>query len=252
MAITAAANAAFLFLATSGIVLWWPKQFTSRFLRPVTWFQQGLSGKARDFNWHNVVGFWSSAVLIVLTFTGMTISYPAVGDLLYRNPQQGPPQQRDREPRAGKSERLTPDHFAGADSWMAAAQRQLPGWTLVTLRLPARPGDAVKFALTDSPSRSPFGRSALTLDATTAAVAKWEPFAGFGLERKLRVAARWAHTGEIGGGIGQLVAGLASAGGTVLVWTGVALAWRRLRAWRRAPAAERSVAGGVIDADPSI
>ncbi|HEX6736709.1 MAG TPA: PepSY domain-containing protein, partial [Vicinamibacteria bacterium] len=50
---------------------------------------------------------------------------------------------------------------------------------------------------------------------------------------RLRSWMRWIHTGEAGGWPGQAVAGLASAGGALLVWTGLALAWRRWRAWRR-------------------
>jgi uncharacterized iron-regulated membrane protein len=44
---------------------------------------------------------------------------------------------------------------------------------------------------------------------------------------------RFGHTGELGGLPGQLAAGLACVGGAVLVWTGLALAFRRLIAWRR-------------------
>ena len=44
---------------------------------------------------------------------------------------------------------------------------------------------------------------------------------------------RFAHTGEVLGIPGQTIAGLVSAGGAVLVWTGMALAWRRLRSWRK-------------------
>jgi uncharacterized iron-regulated membrane protein len=44
---------------------------------------------------------------------------------------------------------------------------------------------------------------------------------------------RFAHTGEVLGIPGQTVAGVVTAGGSVLVWTGLALAWRRFRAWRR-------------------
>jgi hypothetical protein len=43
---------------------------------------------------------------------------------------------------------------------------------------------------------------------------------------------RFAHTGELGGIPGEAVAGLASAGGGFLVWTGIALSLRRLAAWR--------------------
>jgi uncharacterized iron-regulated membrane protein len=42
---------------------------------------------------------------------------------------------------------------------------------------------------------------------------------------------RFAHTGEIYGLLGQTVAGLVSLGAVVLVYTGMALALRRLVAW---------------------
>ena len=42
---------------------------------------------------------------------------------------------------------------------------------------------------------------------------------------------RFAHTGEVLGLTGQTVAGLVSAGAVVMVWTGLALSWRRFRAW---------------------
>ena len=57
-AVTGAANLVFLFIVMSGFYLWWPRSWTWRSLRAVTWFQGGLPGKARDFNWHNVIGFW--------------------------------------------------------------------------------------------------------------------------------------------------------------------------------------------------
>ena len=63
--------------------------------------------------------------------------------------------------------------------------------------------------------------------AATAAVVKWEPFAGYNLGRTIRSWVRPVHTGEAGGPIGQFIAALASAGGAVLVYTGLALAWRR-------------------------
>ena len=65
--ITGACNVGFLFLAVSGIYLWWPRSWTGTALRNVITFKRGLSGKARDWNWHNVIGFWSAPVLIVLT-----------------------------------------------------------------------------------------------------------------------------------------------------------------------------------------
>ena len=45
--------------------------------------------------------------------------------------------------------------------------------------------------------------------------------------QKLRSWLRYAHTGEVYGFAGQTIAGVASLGGVVLVWTGLAMAWRR-------------------------
>jgi uncharacterized iron-regulated membrane protein len=88
----------------------------------------------------------------------------------------------------------------------------------------------------------------LTLDASTAEVVRWEPFREANLGRTLRVLARVLHTGEVGGVVGQLIAGVASAGGAFLLYTGAALAWRRFRAWtargrRGAPATDRTDLG---------
>jgi hypothetical protein len=51
--------------------------------------------------------------------------------------------------------------------------------------------------------------------------------------RRARSFLRFAHTGEVGGLAGQTIAGLVSAAGAVLVYTGLALTLRRFLAWRR-------------------
>ena len=89
-----------------------------------------------------------------------------------------------------------------------------------------------------SPSRCPiasywnsFARSTLTLDGATGADVRWEPYAAASRGQKVRGWMRFAHTGELGGRLGEFVAGLASAGGAFLVWTGISLALRRFAAW---------------------
>jgi uncharacterized iron-regulated membrane protein len=64
-----------------------------------------------------------------------------------------------------------------------------------------------------------------------------ESFADLTPGRRIRNVMRFAHTGEVLGIPGQTIAGVVSAGGAVLVWTGFALAWRRFRAWLRRRAA---------------
>jgi uncharacterized iron-regulated membrane protein len=248
--ITGAANLAFLGLAVSGLFIWWPRGWSRPAVRAVTVPDVRLRGRAREFNWHNAIGFWCAPVLIVLTLTAAVMSYQWANDLLYRltgnepPPAGGPgPGVRASRPdgerrRGGEAQPLD------LDAVYARAARQTPDWVALTLRLPQRPGGPVTAFIQGRPTWHPSPRSVLTLDAA-AQVVRWEPFSEADMGRTLRLLFRVLHTGEVGGVIGQLAAGLASAGATVLVWTGLSLAWRRFRAWnargrRGAPSAARA------------
>ena len=61
---------------------------------------------------------------------------------------------------------------------------------------------------------------------------RWEPFESLSQGRRLRTWLRFAHTGEVYGLVGQTIAGVVSFGGAVLMYTGLALAFRRFLAWR--------------------
>ena len=76
-------------------------------------------------------------------------------------------------------------------------------------------------------------RGTLTVDRATAAPLKYEDFASMSAGRRARSWMRFAHTGEVYGWIGQTAAGLASLAGALLVWTGMAMALRRLFAQLR-------------------
>jgi uncharacterized iron-regulated membrane protein len=73
----------------------------------------------------------------------------------------------------------------------------------------------------------------MTIDRTSGDVVRIEAFDEQSAGRRLRSFLRFAHTGEYFGLAGQTIAGIASLGGVVLVWTGLALALRRFAAWRK-------------------
>ncbi|WP_257457609.1 PepSY-associated TM helix domain-containing protein [Archangium lipolyticum] len=136
-AITGACNAAFLFLAISGLYLWWPRKWTWRTVRPSLWFRRDVRGKARDWNWHNVIGFWSLPVLVILTASGMVISYRWASNLIFTLAGEKPPAAQG--PAAPPSVTV-PEPPAGAkplgfDALLARAQQQVPAHESVTLRL---------------------------------------------------------------------------------------------------------------------
>ncbi|HXG66591.1 MAG TPA: PepSY-associated TM helix domain-containing protein [Blastocatellia bacterium] len=247
-AITGACNLGFLFLVVSGLYLWWPRKWTWSQVRNVIWFKRGLPGKARDFNWHNVIGFWSLVPLFIVVLSATVISYTWVSNLVYRIVGETPPAPRGApgqppstaSPQPGGAERrgeVAPaeSSLVSLDQLWGRAEQQVSGWQSISLRLPASPDELV-FTIDLGDGGQPHKRAQLTLDRRSGEVARWEPFSSYTRGRQLRSLLRFAHTGEAAGIIGQTIAGLASAGGAVLVWTGLALAWRRFRAW----AAKRS------------
>lgn len=233
-AITGACNTVFLILAITGTYLWWPKKWSWRKVRPVIFFQRGLKERARNFNWHNTAGFWSSLVLIVITATGMVLSYQWANNLLYRLAgSQPPPQQQAQVNRVlpPQLEERPVKTLDNLDQLWTKAEQQAIGWQSISLRLPVQPNAPVVFSIREGKAWLASASSQLTLHPASANVMKWEPYATSSPGRKARTWARFLHTGEAGGLPGQVLAGLASLGGSVLVWTGLALAWRRLRSW---------------------
>ena len=68
-AVTGWANFIFLLMVVSGLYLWWPRRWAAQNVRAVTLFNSRLSGKARDFNWHNVIGFWCAVPLFFVVIS---------------------------------------------------------------------------------------------------------------------------------------------------------------------------------------
>jgi uncharacterized iron-regulated membrane protein len=264
---TGASNLAFLVLAITGLFIWWPHKWLPQHVKAILFFKRTKTGRARDFNWHNVIGFWSAPVLIILTATGVVMSYPWANRLVYQLAGSPLPAAREGGGRGGggrggaqqaaraegrgrgnnrggqgqggqaRAEGERPARAAvplpdNLDQLWARAEQQLPTWQTVTMRLPDRPGAPVSFTMNDARHWNSFARSQLTLDAATAEVVRWEPYADSSRGQKWRGWIRFGHTGELGGVVGQFLAGGASLGGVVLVWTGLALAFRRLVGWR--------------------
>ena len=248
---TGASNLAFLFLALSGLYLWWPKQLTRRYLKPIVWFRSTATPRARDFNWHNVIGFWCLPAIVIMTVSGAVISYTRASDLVYRvtgspipeRPGAGgrerpgrlvggePPSARGERRDGGERRMPSPTIPAHVNAAWAQAERQMPTWSQISMRLSARDGAPIQFTLTDGAHWNKFARSSLTINGTDAAIVRWPPYSASSPGQKARGWLRYAHTGELGYIPGQIVAGIGCLGGVMLVCTGVSLAFRRLWNW---------------------
>ncbi len=106
-------------------------------------------------------------------------------------------------------------------AWSTARWRISDDWAMVTLRVPASAEEPRR--LHDRLRRRRSAQSARNSHHGRAGTAeKWEDFSAQTPGRRARTFLRFAHTGEVWGFVGQTIAGLVSAGGAVLVYTGVA------------------------------
>ena len=238
-AITGACNLAFLILAVSGLYLWWPRKWRTKGLRRSIWFiRRPADAKARDWNWHNVIGFWSAPVLIVLTLTALPISYRWAGNLIFTLTGTPPPPPTSAPaPTAAIPAPVAQAQPLSADSLIARAQKELPAWTSLTYRggsTGAAPTPAT-MALRTADAWPRTALTTLSLDPFTGEILKTSSYANLNAAQRVRSWTRFLHTGEALGALGQAVAALASLGGCVLVYTGFALAWHRWRRWRNPP-----------------
>ena len=238
--VTGAANLAFLCMVLSGMYIWLPRMWTWRQVRGLMWFRRGVPAKAREFNWHHVFGFWAAVPLVIVVASGVVMSYSWANALVYRAAGEAPPAasagpapQQTRAaapgPEAGDAKPLALD---GLNTIWARAE-SVDGWETLALRVPSARDRQVIVTVDRGTGGQPQRRAQLTFERATGAIVSSEPFQSLSAGRRVRSILRFAHTGEVLGLTGQTIAGAASFGAVMLVYSGLALSLRRLAAWRR-------------------
>jgi uncharacterized iron-regulated membrane protein len=232
---------AFVFMILSGLVIWFPRKLAWQHLRPAVFFRRDLRGRAREWNWHNVFGFWMATPLAVIALSGTIMAYPWANALLYRAAGDRPTERAETEQRRAKP--LPADKFASLDLAIRAAMTQDAKWQSLEMRLPSDKDPNVAFRLDEGDGSDPRQRMQVVLARTDGHVVRVESFSNNSPGRRWRLYARFVHTGEMFGTAGRIVALLACISAFMLVWTGFSLSLRRLASWRRRKASHGNVAG---------
>ncbi len=227
--LTAISNLLLGALIILGIFLWVPRKWSSKAVRASIAFRTGLRGRAREWNWHNVLGIWCAVPLLVIVLTGVVMSFEWANALLFRLSGSPPPafgrdggQRRPNGPQIPAV--VEPDY----DFLFTAARKLNPDWRTITINV-ARDSKAPVSATIDAGSGGqPQERAQYLLNRDTGAVLKTTAFTSGSLGQRLRAFVRFGHTGEYYGVLGQAIATLASLGACVLVYTGLLLSIRRL------------------------
>jgi uncharacterized iron-regulated membrane protein len=279
--VTGAAALGLVFLVLSGLCLWMPRMLRWSPFRQRLLFNFRLNGKARDWNCHHVIGVWVAVPLLVLSLTGVIMAYPWANALLFRAMGEAPPAARGNGrmairpngggQRAGANGARRQVNLDGVDDlWTLAEDHAKPGWTTMSLRLgPARTGDGANgngngssgdggdngggrggmsftFNYADARPELPLGRVTMTFDRQTGDLLNTDTFADASPARRLRGLIVSIHRGEILGLPGMTIAAVSAFAALIMVYTGFALAWRRLLG-RTKPLATTNPAARLTD-----
>jgi uncharacterized iron-regulated membrane protein len=238
----AAANVVFLVLACSGLCLWWPHAWRWAAVRPSIWFVKGASGRAREWNWHNVVAIWFLPALIVLAGTGVVLSYRSVNAEMFRlapifMKPAASNQRSTASPAVQPAARLSIP--STLDSFAARVAAGVPGWESIYINFYPPQGGSVTGAggapfkgfeavVIRAAAWPPFATTLASLDPATGALRLGDTYASAPPGRRARMWVRTLHSGDAFGNPGRIIACLTCLAGCLLVYTGYAMVLRRL------------------------
>jgi uncharacterized iron-regulated membrane protein len=214
-------------MVAGGITVWWPS--TKRQWKNAWKLRWSLKGAAFELNLHRTYGALAAIVLLATTMASWTLVFDWARKAVYAAAASPAPAKKPRSHAADGPPAPFENLFARTLDTVPAARD-------VTLLLPKKPGDAVESTVIERDSPHPNARTMVYLDASTAEVLRYEPYAASSRGHK---AYRWLaslHMGYIGGVPGQLVLFAGVLAVPVLGYTGIH-AWLRRR--RRVPQPER-------------
>ena len=203
-----------LFMAVTGLVLWWPRKIFGVSMR--------ASGRRINFDLHNVFGLYASAVFLFIALTGMMIAFEGITDPMIASLNATPVPEMAKE-----STMVSGATPMSVDALVQAAHDALPGAFLRGIGIPSG-GKGVVMALMKYPEdHTPGGRSRVVLDqysgkTLTVLNTRTAPFGTKILNLK-----RSAHTGDIFGWTSRVFYFLTCVGLAGQIITGFFIWWKR-------------------------
>lgn len=74
----------FLFILISGLILWWPKNRKAAKKRVKFSWSDRTKWKRKNYDLHNILGFYASAVAVLIAITGLVFALSWFGDGFYK------------------------------------------------------------------------------------------------------------------------------------------------------------------------
>ena len=208
-------SVAMLGLAITGLVLWWPRKILS--------VGSASSWKRTNFDLHNVLGFYSSLVMLFITLSGVLIAFEGYTDPLVKrlNDVADAP--------APQSAPVAGGTRISVDDAIAIGARALPGAFASNVGIPNGPKAVFRILKKFPEDRTPAGRSRVYVDQFSGRVLLVENTRTAPLGTRILNLKRSAHTGDIFGAPTQALYFIVSLGIALQAITGALIWWNGRR-----------------------
>ncbi|OKS87586.1 PepSY-associated TM helix domain-containing protein [Mucilaginibacter polytrichastri] len=197
--ITGISCAICFFLTISGLVLWWPANKSAMKQRfKIKW---NASGKRLNWDLHAVTGFYLSIFLLVVTFTGLVMSYDWLENTILKMADgKMAKEAKVKSPSKGKEIK------AGIYQDIIQQTNQIyPGEGFIGITIPPKPSQAI--TVTKENTNAVIASSDMAyFDAKNGSLLKKVPFEKLTTGAKIRKMITPAHTGSLLGWPGKVLA----------------------------------------------
>jgi len=225
--------AALTFMAASGLVLWWPRK---GLWRHAFWVRKGARGLRFHVEFHHVVGFWGSVILLIMGVSGLYLVFP---ETFRESVEVVLPTERAL---AGGNKQYAPGPAPlHADGAVAAALAAVPNTRAINIQLPPTPDLPFVVHLETLDFRPKLPPILVTLNAQTGEINFIDDPRNYSLGDKF---VNLQHTLHFGIGLGWVWKGLVFISGILplaLAITGLVIYVKRRATRRRVPQPQGAV-----------
>ena len=213
-ALVGATSVVALFLALTGIILWWPDK--------VMRVRTNASWKRINFDLHHLLGISAALILIAIAASGVLIHYDGLSAKVRSLDAVPPPNPKAQSAGGGAAPRRSFDAIA------ATAQNALPGARILFIAT-APPKAPINVAMRFPEDHTPGGRSRVVIDRYTGEVLGVRSTRDVGVGTQIDNLKRSIHTGDVFGKPSEAVWFLASIVMAAQAVTGALMWWNAQR-----------------------
>jgi len=239
------ATIAMVLLIGLGLIVWWPG--SKRLARRGLLLRLRRGWKKVNYDLHNVMGFYASLYLLLLSLTGIILGMPVLRTiaerLVYGDRAAVASQERQTPPAATPlptGREASDETGPNFDRILERADQEIPGAIQTNLALPPPSGGPIRVVRTMPDAPFPSAKDVLYFDDATSDLLRVERYADWSTGKKLDRLVFPIHAGSVLGWPTRVLAALVSLVAATLPITG-AIIWfprwraRRARRGRRSP-----------------